>query len=95
MVKWPVLVASERADGESEGESIVVLATIVTAQIPITVIPIPDEGLYRVAGTTVLLRICSAQPACDWLNFAFHPETLLPASNEKGSGGGKTSLTFI
>lgn len=54
MVKWPVSVAAEWADGESEGESIVVLATIVTAQIPITVIPIPDEGLYRVAGTTVL-----------------------------------------
>lgn len=53
-MEWPVSVAAERADGESEGESIVVLTAIVTAQIPITVIPIPDEGLYRVAGTTVL-----------------------------------------
>lgn len=90
MVKWPVSVAAERADGESEGESIVVLATIVTAQIPITVIPIPDEGLYRVAGTTVLrLQLASvAQLVCDWLDSAHHPETLLSASNEKEMGGG-------
>lgn len=48
-------------------------------------IPIPDEGLYRVAGTTVLqLAIFfSAQPVCDWLDFTLGPVTLPHAGNKR------------
>lgn len=97
-MKWPVSVAAERADGESEGESIVVLATIVTAQIPITVIPIPDEGLYRVAGTgTTVLRL---QPALlvprllviglipHFIQKHYHPYV----SDDRSGGKGKAQL---
>lgn len=87
MMKWPVSVAADRADGESEGESMVVLATIVTTQIPITVIPIPDEGLYRVAGTTVLrLQLALGVPSLPLIGYILHFIQKLghpPASNRK------------
>lgn len=97
MMKWPVSVAADRADGESEGESIVVLATIVTAQIPITVIPIPDEGLYRVAGTTVLrLQLALGVPSLSLIGCIPHFIQKLghpPASNRKSKSGGKQKGT--
>lgn len=89
IMEWPVSVAAERADGESEGESIVVLTTIVTAQIPITVIPIPDEGLYRVAGTTVLrLQLALVVPSLLVIGWISH---FIQKLNHPPVGNGKRS----